>query len=106
MLPSGSLNQAIFILFADMDVAAHFQAGHVIMLEGHALALQRRHLGVDIVDLPGDRGRLIGAGKFGAVDIDVAVAALEDERSSSPSESTCFKPKVSRVEAAGAVEIA
>ena len=63
-----------------MDVAAHLQARHVVMLEHHALALQVADLGVDVVDLPGDRGGLVRAGIIRAVDVDDAVAALQHDQ--------------------------
>ncbi len=62
-------------LVGDIDVAFWVQAGDLVVLEGDALALQVADRAIDVVDLPGDGGGLVGAGVFRAVDVDRALAA-------------------------------
>ena len=78
MLPSGSLNQATFKSCAvgDVQIALQLHPRHVVVLEGDALRLQRVHFALDVVDRPGDGGRLVRARVLRAVDVEARIAAL------------------------------
>ena len=69
MLPSGSLNQAVFIL-GRVNIAFAVQARQVVMLEGDAFLLELGDLGRDLVDVEVQRGRFVGAREVGAIDVD------------------------------------
>src|SRR5437870_4302527 len=62
---------------ADIQVALLREAGQIIFFEEDALVLELADFLVDVVDVEGQRGGLVGAGEFGAIDVDQRVAALQ-----------------------------
>ena len=65
----------------DVQVALEDGERHVGMLEAHALGLQRPHRRLDVVaDVPGDGGRLVGAGMLGLVDVARRITAREGDQ--------------------------
>src|SRR5438093_4215929 len=61
----------------DIKVALLLEAGQVIFFEEDALILELAHFLVDVVDVEGQRGGLVGAGEFGSIDVDQRVATLQ-----------------------------
>src|SRR5687767_12565958 len=76
---------AVWILEpGDLHVAMHvhitfaLRFRQIVVFEPHALGLQRSDDVFDIVNRPRQGGRLVRAGKAGAIDIDPTIAALQD----------------------------
>ena len=64
MFPSGSLNQAAFIVARDVHVSLAGHIGKIVVLEGHTLLLEGAHRAVHVVHGPGGGRRLVGPGIF------------------------------------------
>src|SRR5215218_2882148 len=62
---------------ADVKVAARLEPRKVVLLERDSLFLQLTDLGLDIVDVEVERGRLVRSGKVGLVDVNGRVTALQ-----------------------------
>ena len=72
----GVLEPSRLHALGDIEIALLFKPGHVILFEEDALVFKVAHLGFNVVDVEGQRGRLVGPRKLGAVDADRRVAAL------------------------------
>jgi hypothetical protein len=86
-------------ILADIEIALRSETRQVVFLEEDALLLELADFLLDVVDVEGQRSRLVGPGEPRFVDVDERVAAFQGRALAAPFV-LCLKAQLVLIESA------